>query len=149
LISLFIVSGGTINERIIGTTVDDSNERNFTYFAVLLAFLIKVLSFFRILNYTKERRSDDMHPLDTLNPTPDSIPNPTVETINENHILPCLERLQRLETLYSEIKCKPAQIPLEKERILVESWDRIKSIESDLERTKKVSLYFIHQVPKI
>jgi len=89
-----------------------------------------------------------MHPLDTLNPTADPIPNLTVETIDENYLLPCLERLQRLETLYSQINSKPAEIPLEKECILLESWNRIKSIESDLERTKTVRLQFIHLVPK-
>lgn len=116
--------------------------RNSRFLAMVLnlfmVFLCKLLSFFRILNCRKETRSDNIHPLDTLNPNPDPIDNPTVETIKEDHIHPCLERLQRLETLCSEISSRPAEIPLENERILLDSWDRIKSIECDLEKTKKV-----------
>ncbi|KAM3743800.1 hypothetical protein ACB098_06G002600 [Castanea mollissima] len=64
---------------------------------------------------------------------------PAVEAANEeDRVLPCLERLQRLEKAFEELSCKPAGIPLEKEQILVESLDRIKSVEADLEQTKRV-----------
>lgn len=58
----------------------------------------------------------------------------------EDRILPCIERLQRLEKLLDEINKKPAEIPLEKEQMLLQSMDRIKSVESDLKQTKKVRL---------
>lgn len=132
--------GRTIERRI--TVEDDPDGRNSISFVrvlnLFMVFLFRVLSFFRILSCRKETRSDNIHPLDNLNPNPDPIHNPTVETILEDHIHPCLERLQRLETLCSEINSRPAEIPLEKERILLDSWDRIKSIECDLEKTKMV-----------
>ncbi|KAI7734431.1 hypothetical protein M8C21_004080 [Ambrosia artemisiifolia] len=60
------------------------------------------------------------------------------ETIRENQILPCVERLQKLEELLEEIKKRPAQIPVEKEHMLHNSLDRIKSVEFDLNKTKRV-----------
>lgn len=51
---------------------------------------------------------------------------------------PCWQRLQHLETLVTELVNKPKKIPPEKEDILIESLSRIKSIEYDLQKTKKV-----------
>lgn len=59
----------------------------------------------------------------------------------QDHILPCIQRLQRLEKTFEELSHKPADIPLEKEKMLMGSLDRIKSIEFDLEKTKRVFLY--------
>ncbi|URE15365.1 CRAL/TRIO domain, partial [Musa troglodytarum] len=56
----------------------------------------------------------------------------------EDRLSPCLERLQRLEMMFDELTNKHAEIPFEKERVLLESWDRIKHIEFDLEKTKRV-----------
>lgn len=52
---------------------------------------------------------------------------------------PCFDRLQRLETMINELSRRPAEIPEEKESLLLGSLDRIRSMESDLEKTKKVS----------
>lgn len=52
-------------------------------------------------------------------------------------VLPCLQRLQRLEHLVEELNKKPIEIPLEKEQLLHESLDRIKSLELDLEKTRR------------
>lgn len=54
-------------------------------------------------------------------------------------VLPCLLRLQRLEKLYEDIQNKPAGIPYEKEQMLLQSLERIKSVEFDLDKTKRVS----------
>lgn len=117
------------------TTMEDSEERIFQYLArIIVAFLVGVLSCFRILGRREERQLGNSHPSD-LDPTPD--PHPTMETIEE-HLGPCLERLQKLEMMFDELSCKPAEIPLDKEHLLLESWGRIKSVECDLERTKKV-----------
>lgn len=62
----------------------------------------------------------------------------------EQHMSPSLEenplwqRLQHLETLVNELVKKPTKIPPEKEDMLRESLSRIKSIEYDLQKTKKV-----------
>ncbi|KAK4363938.1 hypothetical protein RND71_015296 [Anisodus tanguticus] len=52
--------------------------------------------------------------------------------------LPCMERLHRLETLFEKIKRKPAEIPAEKDQMIQQSMERIKSVEMDLDKTKRV-----------
>lgn len=62
-----------------------------------------------------------------------------VSCANEEDVLnPCWKRLQHLEASVTALLNKPANIPREKEDILVESMNRIKSIEYDLQKTKKV-----------
>ncbi|KAL0436723.1 UNVERIFIED_CONTAM: Phosphatidylinositol/phosphatidylcholine transfer protein SFH9 [Sesamum radiatum] len=53
---------------------------------------------------------------------------------------PCYQKLQRLENSVTELLKKPAKIPPEKEEIIFESLNRIKSIEYDLQKTKKALL---------
>ncbi|XP_010274040.1 PREDICTED: phosphatidylinositol/phosphatidylcholine transfer protein SFH9 [Nelumbo nucifera] len=61
----------------------------------------------------------------------------TSPAAGEGLIYPCLQRLQRLEALVTELTNKPVTIPPEKDVILIESLNRIKSIEHDLQKTKK------------
>lgn len=49
-----------------------------------------------------------------------------------------MQRLNRLENLLEEINKKPAEIPAEKDQMLLQSMDRIKSVEVDLDKTKRV-----------
>ncbi|XP_078158677.1 phosphatidylinositol/phosphatidylcholine transfer protein SFH9-like isoform X2 [Carex rostrata] len=49
---------------------------------------------------------------------------------------PCLERLQRLEELIAELDKKPKKIPPEKDIMLSESLNRIKTLEHDLQKTR-------------
>ncbi|KAK6238885.1 hypothetical protein QUC31_004354 [Theobroma cacao] len=60
--------------------------------------------------------------------------------VEEDSLHPCWQRLQHLETLVTELYNKPTKIPPEKEDMLLESLNRIKSIEQDLQRTKKALL---------
>ncbi|CAL0302772.1 unnamed protein product [Lupinus luteus] len=53
---------------------------------------------------------------------------------------PLWQRLQNLEAVVTEITNKPRTIPPEKDDILQESLSRIKSIEYDLQKTKKALL---------
>ncbi|KAI4354369.1 hypothetical protein L6164_003237 [Bauhinia variegata] len=53
---------------------------------------------------------------------------------------PIWQRLQNLEAVVTELVNKPTTIPPEKEDILHESLSRIKSIEHDLQKTKKALL---------
>ncbi|XP_020218813.1 phosphatidylinositol/phosphatidylcholine transfer protein SFH9 isoform X3 [Cajanus cajan] len=53
---------------------------------------------------------------------------------------PLWQRLQNLEAVVTEMANKPKTIPPEKEDILQESLSRIKSIEYDLQKTKKALL---------
>lgn len=54
---------------------------------------------------------------------------------------PCCQRLQQLEKAVAELLNKPTEIPPEKDHMLLDSMNRIKSIEHDLQRTKKVRTY--------
>lgn len=64
---------------------------------------------------------------------------PESKSPDEDLIHPCCEKLQHLENLVSELTKRPARIPPEKDEILLESMNRIKSIEHDLQKTKKVT----------
>lgn len=104
----------------------------------LISFFFRIVAFLRILRFEFWRRQNNVHPSNLTEHSMNSHP-PAVEAANEeDRVLPCLERLQRLEKAFEELSCKPAGIPLEKEQILVESLDRIKSVEADLEQTKRV-----------
>lgn len=65
------------------------------------------------------------------------------QAVEKESFHPCWQRLQRLEELVTELINKPKRIPPEKEDMLLESLSRIKSIEQDLQKTKKVSAYSI------
>ncbi|XVF21385.1 hypothetical protein REPUB_Repub12eG0086000 [Reevesia pubescens] len=69
-----------------------------------------------------------------------SLQNGILTEAEEDSLHPCWQRLQNLETLVTELCNKPTKIPPEKEDMLLESLSRIKSIEQDLQRTKKASL---------
>ncbi|XWS76095.1 hypothetical protein CRYUN_Cryun01aG0147600 [Craigia yunnanensis] len=69
-----------------------------------------------------------------------SLENDILTEAEENSLQPCWKRLQNLETLVTELCNKPTKIPPEKEDMLLESLNRIKSIEQDLQRTKKTLL---------
>lgn len=107
-----------------------------------VAFLVKVLSIIRILHLRKDkRRLENVHPLDAS--VTDFDQNLTPNPVKEEPVNPCLQRLQRLEAVFHELSNKRAEIPPEKERMLLESWDRIKSIEFDLRQTKNVSASYL------
>ncbi|KAG0457654.1 hypothetical protein HPP92_022811 [Vanilla planifolia] len=110
------------------------------YFArALMVVLFKVVSTFSGLGSKQGSRVEAVHQSDTEESQAAEVNNDLLEDFKENHnVNPCLERIQRLEQIFSELKSKPNEIPVEKERMLMDSWDRIKSIEFDLEKTKRV-----------
>uniref|UniRef100_A0A2N9J9W0 CRAL-TRIO domain-containing protein n=1 Tax=Fagus sylvatica TaxID=28930 RepID=A0A2N9J9W0_FAGSY len=104
----------------------------------LISFFFRLVAFFRTLRFEFWRRQNNVHPSNLTEHNMNSH-SPAVEAANEeDRVLPCIERLQRLEKVFEELSCKPAEIPLEKEQMIVESLDRIKSVEADLEQTKRV-----------
>lgn len=60
------------------------------------------------------------------------------EQSKKSAVGPLWKRLQNLEVMVTELTNKPSKIPLEKEDMLRESLNRIKSIEYDLQKTKRV-----------
>ncbi|CAO2168784.1 unnamed protein product [Urochloa humidicola] len=131
------MTGPSSNRRDTAVPKEVSDEGTFHRFIrLLLALIVKVFAFFHIAYGQQETRV--INPLPPAEPEPVSDEHPAVETLSVDHISPVIERLQRLEGKVDNLGSKPPGIPLEKERSLLESWDRIKCIESDLERTKKV-----------
>ncbi|KAL6538509.1 hypothetical protein OROGR_012497 [Orobanche gracilis] len=86
------------------------------------------------------KRQTNIYPSNALEnePEPNIRLSVGTEAIREeDRVLPCVQRLQRLESLLEELIKKPAKIPMEKEQLLHRSLDRIKSVEFDLEKTKR------------
>ncbi|GFZ17607.1 Sec14p-like phosphatidylinositol transfer family protein [Actinidia rufa] len=77
-------------------------------------------------------------------PKPELVHSSSQECVSrakeEDLLDPCWKRLQRLEASVTELFNKPTRIPSDKEDMLVESLNRIKSIEYDLQKTKKALL---------
>ncbi|XP_068638184.1 phosphatidylinositol/phosphatidylcholine transfer protein SFH13-like [Aristolochia californica] len=128
---------GALLERL-NTIKERLRERNFlSVLRVLLTLMIKIVTLVRILRCgTGGRRQENVHPLNLSDSNSDGLPSS--EDVKEDRVIPCLQRIQRLETTFSELSCKPASIPPDKEHMILESLDRIKSIEFDLEKTKRV-----------
>lgn len=99
----------------------------------VLAVIVKVLSILRI--FTRHRQQLENIHLHTA-----TVPsNPAnLQIVKEDRVNPCLERLERLESMCNQLSRKPPEIPQDKDRAIQDSFDRIKSIEYDLEKTKKV-----------
>ncbi|RLM87728.1 phosphatidylinositol/phosphatidylcholine transfer protein SFH6-like [Panicum miliaceum] len=58
------------------------------------------------------------------------------QTARDEDMSACLQRLEKLESLCNHMMSKPPDMPKDKELVLLQSFDRIKSLEADLERTK-------------
>ncbi|XP_057486163.1 phosphatidylinositol/phosphatidylcholine transfer protein SFH13-like isoform X2 [Actinidia eriantha] len=104
----------------------------------LMSFVAKLLEFGHSLPLEYWRRQNNIYPANVLE---DSVDNrrPDAEAISqEDRVVPCVQRLQRLEKLLEELNKKPSEIPLEKEQMLNQSLERIKSVELDLDKTKRV-----------
>ncbi|KAK3130354.1 hypothetical protein QOZ80_6BG0492450 [Eleusine coracana subsp. coracana] len=101
-----------------------------TYARGLAAVLIKIASFFHLFACRHERIVEDVYPYTaTAQPKPQSI--------KEEDMSACLQRLEKLESLCNHLMCKPPDMPKEKEVLLLQSLDRIKSLEAELESTKR------------
>ncbi|CAN0922959.1 Phosphatidylinositol/phosphatidylcholine transfer protein SFH13 [Linum grandiflorum] len=110
----------------------------------LTLFVAKLIALLRRLPFEHWRRqNNNIHPSSSVEGIVSSCDSKAAEASTkpkeeDKMIAPCMERLQRLESLVVELSNKPPQIPKEKEQVLVESLDRIKSVEFDLEKTKRV-----------
>lgn len=99
----------------------------------LVNFIIKLLALLHLFRGMSNADLQNMEPYSSnINISDHRVPHDT----NENAVLPCLERLQRLEEMVCELDKKPSSIPPEKDHMIKQSLDRIKSIEYDLQKTK-------------
>ncbi|CAA7407866.1 unnamed protein product [Spirodela intermedia] len=134
-LAVHAVSSPVVNQCDIK---DEGQQRSLQCIArVVVIFVVKMLSFFQVLACRLERRLANVHPSDKLVQSSASVGDQTNESA-EDYVGPCLQKIQKLELMLAEISCRPAEIPAEKQHMLEESWDRIKSIEFDLKKTKKV-----------
>jgi hypothetical protein len=102
----------------------------------LIAVWIRISSFFHFFVYRQERLLENVHPhAATEQPKP--------QVVREEDMSACLQRLKKLESLCDHLMSKPPDMPKEKELVLLQSFDRIKSLEAELDMTKKVSYFFL------
>uniref|UniRef100_A0A0E0M2K5 CRAL-TRIO domain-containing protein n=1 Tax=Oryza punctata TaxID=4537 RepID=A0A0E0M2K5_ORYPU len=93
--------------------------------------MIKILAFFSLFVSRRGNMLENVHP---SNVQGEAQPRSAME----DNMSACLQRLEKLESLCNHLMSKPPDMPKEKECLLLQSFDRIKTIEADLERTKRV-----------
>ncbi|ONM22506.1 Phosphatidylinositol/phosphatidylcholine transfer protein SFH13 [Zea mays] len=93
----------------------------------LITLLIRISSFFHLSVYRQERFIETVQPCAAAQE-----PEPQ----REEDMSACLRRLKKLESLCDHLMSKPPDMPKEKELVLMQSFDRIKSLEAELEATK-------------
>ncbi|KAL6553343.1 hypothetical protein OROGR_007185 [Orobanche gracilis] len=131
--TLFMYWWDSIQEKVL--------KRGFWYLTrTLISIVIKLFAFIQNAPVKYWRRQTNIYPSSALenDPEPNIRLSVGTESIREeDRVLSCVQRLQRLESLLEELIKKPAEIPMEKEQLLHRSLDRIKSVEFDLEKTKR------------
>ncbi|KAJ1420521.1 CRAL/TRIO, N-terminal domain [Sesbania bispinosa] len=134
-----INSEGTSVSNLFSIIKEKIEKTNFLHVAkVLISLMERLVTFIRGLRFEFWRTQNNVHPSITVEHNMNSN-SAAVEAASErDYILPCVQRLQRLEKVFEELNNKPDGIPLEKEQMLMDSLDRIKSVEFDLEKTKRV-----------
>ncbi|CAL0310966.1 unnamed protein product [Lupinus luteus] len=105
---------------------------------VTKSFLERFVTFFCSLRLQFWRTQNSVHSSITMEHDINSHSAASEGTSERDPILQCTQRLQRLEKVVEELSDKPDGIPQDKEQMLMDSLDRIKSVEFDLEKTKKV-----------
>lgn len=132
-------SEGTSIVHWLGNIREKVDVRNVQSAArIFVSFIVKLFAFFRLFASKLGRKRNTVHPSNMIESNTNSQLEVVDDIDEEDHILPCIERLQKLEKALEELIHKPAEIPLEKERMLLESLERIKSVEFDLDKTKRV-----------
>lgn len=109
----------------------------------VVAVFLKVLSLLRFF-IRRRQHLDNVHSHTSTAPSNQA----DLQTVKEDRVNPCLERLDRLESVFNQLSRKPPELPQDKVRAIQDSFDRIKSIEFDLEKTKKVPAkqYFMNSM---
>lgn len=136
---LLVVPGNLYTDN--SSIIMDYPKGTLQYFArALIAFLVKVISSFKIIPSGPKRTSVNVHASDAFSLVPDH--SSTMEAAQEATVSSFSERLEKLESKLDELSSKSAEIPQEKEIAILESMNRIKCIESDLHKTNKVGFLF-------
>lgn len=98
-----------------------------------ITILFKILSFFHALISKVERSFKSVSVIGDLRR--DNVGDIDEDTVG---VESCLKRLDSLESVVKQINRHPLETPVRKDRVLLDSFDRIRLLEHDLEKTKKV-----------
>ncbi|BAT92944.1 hypothetical protein LR48_Vigan05g054900 [Vigna angularis] len=132
-------SGGTSGSSWFGIVKDKIEKINVLYVARVLTFFTeKLVTLLRYLTFEFWRTQNNIHPSITMERSIHNHSAAAEAGSEREYILPCIQRLQRIEKVFEELSNKPDGMPQEKEKMLMDSMDRIKSVEFDLEKTKRV-----------
>ncbi|XP_014498404.1 phosphatidylinositol/phosphatidylcholine transfer protein SFH13 isoform X2 [Vigna radiata var. radiata] len=132
-------SGGTSGSSWFGIVKEKVEKINVLYVARVLTFFTeKLVTLLRYLTFEFWRTENNIHPSITMERNIHNHSAAVEGASEREYILPCIQRLQRLENVFEELSNKPDGMPQEKEKMLMDSMDRIKSVEFDLEKTKRV-----------
>uniref|UniRef100_M1AGN5 Transporter n=1 Tax=Solanum tuberosum TaxID=4113 RepID=M1AGN5_SOLTU len=105
----------------------------------LVPFILKLSGLIRGVFFEYWRKQANASRSSALEERQESSSSAYGEVVHKSDdALPCMERLHKLEMLFEEIKRKPAEIPAEKDQMIQQSMERIKSVEVDLDKTKRV-----------
>lgn len=122
----------TIQKKVLGRCSQCLERR-------LIPFILKLSGLIRGVFFEYWRKQGNVSRTRALEERQESSSSAYGEAVHKaDEALPCMERLHRLETLFEEIKRKPAEIPAEKDQMIQQSMERIKSVEMDLDKTKRV-----------
>lgn len=130
---------GTSGSSWFGIVKEKVEKINVLYVARVLTFFTeKLVTLLRYLTFEFWRTENNIHPSITMERNIHNHSAAVEGASEREYILPCIQRLQRLENVFEELSNKPDGMPQEKEKMLMDSMDRIKSVEFDLEKTKRV-----------
>lgn len=103
-----------------------------------MSLVVRIVAFLRLVPFGFWPRRNSICPSNLVDQDMENHASQVEVESEQDSVLPCLERLQRIEELCEELSDRPAAIPPEKEHLLQESLDRIKCVECDLDKTKRV-----------
>ncbi|KAI3456744.1 hypothetical protein Pfo_013407 [Paulownia fortunei] len=133
---------GTLVTYWLDAIQENIVKRSFRYMSrTFVSIMIKLFAFIRNVPVEYWRRLSNVYTPNGLQSDPEPNTHSYVHlkaVTEEDRVRPCVQRLQRLESLLEELNNKPAEIPVDKDHILQQSLDRIKCVEYDLEKTKRV-----------
>ncbi|KAI3678709.1 hypothetical protein L6452_38012 [Arctium lappa] len=137
-INYYVSKGTRVEPVVCGTQIDIvptndltrriiNNMVNFIYKVVACIFLLLEFGKFLVRNIVRSSHDRQEKPEFADDSSPQK----------EDLLHPFEEKLKQLEALVVELSSKSSRIPEEKDEILADSLNRIRSMECDLQKTKK------------
>lgn len=143
ILFMFLWPPGTVAIHWFDIIQEKVVKKSFRFMSrTMIPFIVKIFVIIRNVPFDSWRRQTDIYQSNSLEEQPQNHSSVNPRAIGEgDQVLPCVQRLQKLEKLLEELNNKRHEIPMEKEQMLQQSMDRIKCVETDLEKTKRASIY--------